>query len=214
LAALMTLSAAPVPTCFLLSPASANGARARLITSRQASFPLADRLRTEGVPIADLYSFVSALYFRGKIAYARRFAATTVDLADAAILIIAPGFGLVPPDWPVTLERLRRMTRVRVDPQYAAYARPLREHAAELTTRLPDGARVVLLGSVASGKYLDLLIPCFGPRLHFPAVFAGLGDMQRGSRMLTAARTGLELAYTPLLGRTGRPAAPSPVLGG
>jgi hypothetical protein len=194
--------AAP-PTLFVLSPASATGRRARLLTAQS--------LRAAGgIPIAELYSFVSALYFRGKITYARHFAAPCPELGDQPIRIIAPGFGLVAPDWPVDRERLRRLARTAVDPRSHTYARPFRRQLAELTAQLSPEVRVVLLGSVASRKYLDILIPVLGPRLHFPTMFAGTGDMQRGALMLRAVREGVELGYSPLSGPTRRP----PPLGG
>ena len=60
---------------FLLSPAYAGGERARMILREQAQFPLARRLRGKsGAPIADVFTFLSGLYFRGKIAYATAFA--------------------------------------------------------------------------------------------------------------------------------------------
>ena len=60
---------------FLLSPANCGGKRARIVMSEKASFELALRLRsTEGAPIGDVFAFLSGLYFRGKLAYARAFA--------------------------------------------------------------------------------------------------------------------------------------------
>jgi hypothetical protein len=180
-----------VSKVFLLSPASLNGIRARQLTSPRAKFELARQYQSgNGVPIADAFAFMSALYFRGKIAYARHFA----DL----IFVIAPGYGLVPPDWMITEERMKIMKRTPVDASKRNYVRPLREHAKLLASHLESGSRVVLLGSVASGKYVDVLQPIFGDRLVFPEVFAGLGDMSRGGLMLRAVRANRELEYTTL----------------
>jgi hypothetical protein len=177
---------------FLLSPASATGRRALQLASPRASFAAADRLRSpEGLPIGEAFCFMSALYFRGKMAYARRFAAAP----STSILVIAPGFGLVPPEWPLSLARLRKLARTPVDPAHRAYSAPLCRQARELALQLPAAARIVLLGSIATGKYLDLLIPIFGERLLFPRVFAGTGDMRRGALMLRAAASGEELEY-------------------
>lgn len=176
---------------FLLSPASLNGTRAKQLMSPRATFETARQYRSpEGVAIADAFAFMSALYFRGKIAYARHFG----DLA----LVIAPGFGLVPPDWRITGERMKIMRRTPVDTSKRSYVRPLREHADLLASQLDDDAKVVLLGSVASGKYVDVLHPILGDRLVFPEIFAGLGDMSRGGLMLRAVRHDRELEYTPL----------------
>jgi hypothetical protein len=210
------------PKVFLLSPASATGRRALQLAAPRASFAAAGRLRSpEGLPIGEAFCFMSALYFRGKLAYARRFASawpeppvlpeqtgcgdersgerSRVDLERVpeagSILIIAPGFGLVSPEWPLTAERLRRLARTPVDPARRVYSAPLRRHARELASRLPAAARIVLLGSIATGKYLDLLLPILGERLLFPRAFAGTGDMRRGAMMLRAAASGEELEY-------------------
>ncbi|HXO43653.1 MAG TPA: hypothetical protein VN999_19555 [Thermoanaerobaculia bacterium] len=203
------------PKVFLLSPAIATGRRALQLAAPRASFAAAGRLRSpEGLPIGEAFCFMSALYFRGKLAYARRFASSwagppvlpecagqesRVELQpvpDAgSILIIAPGFGLVTPEWPLTAERLRRLARTPVDPARRCYSAPLRRHARELVARVPAGARIVLLGSIATGKYLDLLLPILGERLLFPRAFTGTGDMRRGAMMLRAAASGEELDY-------------------
>jgi hypothetical protein len=187
------------PKIFLLSPASLNGERARLLLDPRARFATAQSLRSEeGVPIGDAFAFLSSLYFRGKITYARRFGVPLPDLPASGALVIAPGFGLVPPDWPITLERVKKLRRTPVDATVAAYTRPLREHAATLSDLLPPEARVILLGSIATGKYVDVLEPVFGRRLLFPSTFVGAGDMRRGALLLRAAREGEELDYTTL----------------
>lgn len=187
------------PKLFLLSPASLNGLRAKQLMSPRAKFELAARYRAEeGVAIADAFAFMSALYFRGKIAYARRFALASPEIDGDGIFVITPGYGLVPPDWRITEERMKRMRKIDIDLTARSYVKPLREHADLLGRDLPDDAQVVLLGSVATGKYVDVLWPALGNRLRFPAAFAGLGDMARGGLMLRAARAGTELEYTTL----------------
>jgi hypothetical protein len=187
------------PTVFLLSPASLNGERARQLLDPGARFAAAALYRSpEGVPVADAFTFVSSLYFRGKIAYARHFAAAAPVLPVLPVLIIAPGFGLVPPDWRITAARMKKLRRTPVDVASNAYSRPLREHAAALCDALPAASRVVLLGSIATGKYVDLLEPVFGRRLLFPSEFVGAGDMRRGALLLRAVREGRELEYTTL----------------
>ena len=186
---------------FLLSPASLNGIRAKQLASPRASFETARRYRSpEGVPIAEAFAFMSALYFRGKIAYARRFAVPSPVIGGEGIFVITPGYGLVPPDWALTEERMKRMKKIDVDVATRSYTKPLREHA-ELVARALEPepeAEVILLGSIATGKYVDVLRPILGERLRFPALFAGLGDMSRGGLMLRAARLGRELEYTTL----------------
>ncbi|MGH9256065.1 MAG: hypothetical protein ACRD3C_16015, partial [Vicinamibacterales bacterium] len=67
-------------------------------------------------------------------------------------------------------------------------------------TAIGPECEVVLLGSVASGKYVDLLVPIFGRQLLFPHLFVGRGDMSRGGLMLRSVAAGLELDYVPLEG--------------
>jgi hypothetical protein len=186
------------PTVFLLSPATLQGLRAEQLAAPGARFDTARRFRSaEGVPIADAFAFMSALYFRGKITYARHFAAPPPGLAagEGGIFVITPGFGLVPPEWPLTRERFQKIRRTPVDLAARGYHRPLAAAARTLAARLPGNARAVLLGSVATGKYVDILLPILGPRLVFPLCFAGVGDMARGALLLRAARSGEELLY-------------------
>jgi hypothetical protein len=193
-------------TVFLLSPANVSGLRARQLMSPRAKFEAAQMYRSsEGVPIALAFAFMSALYFRGKIAYALQFA--PVD----DIFVIAPGFGLVPPDWRITPERMKVLGKTEVDVRKRNYRKPLERDALRLAENLDDHAQVVLLGSVASGKYVDILWPIFGERLLFPAIFAGLGDMSRGGLLLRAARANRELEYTSLSAPRRRSDAGDPV---
>jgi hypothetical protein len=167
---------------------------------------LAHRLRASGLTIEDAFCFLSSLYFRGKVAYARRFGSEQSGHADAPeAWVIAPGFGLLPPHEPVDLDRLRRLRRVRVDPKSRSYRTPLHECASRIAERLAPDGRAILLGSLATGKYIDVLRPIFGDRLAAPRAFIGVGDMSRGGLMLQAVRSGIELDYVvvekPISGR-------------
>lgn len=187
------------PRLFLLSPANLNGLRAKMVTSPRAKFDLAVQYRSEqGVPVGDAFAFMSSLYFRGKFAYARAFAVPSPVVGGDGIFIITSGYGLVPPDWRLTEERMKRMKKIDVDAAARSYTKPLKEHATLLHRALEPDAEVVLLGSIATGKYVDVLRPILGERLRFPKHFAGLGDMARGGLMLRAARAGKELEYTTL----------------
>jgi hypothetical protein len=200
-----------VPTrLFLLSPATLNGLRAKQLMSPRAKFEAAQRYRTEpGVEIADAFTFMSALYFRGKIAYARAFARPSPHIGGTGIFVITSGYGLVPPDWGINEERMKRMRRIDIDADSRSYVKPLKDHAQLIARALDlepeNDAEVVLLGSVATGKYVDVLWPILGQRLRFPAAFAGLGDMARGGLMLRASRAGKELEYTTLDANRKRP---------
>jgi hypothetical protein len=180
---------------FLLSPANTSGLRAKQLTSPRAQFDAARLYRSpEGVPIAVAFAFMSALYFRGKIAYALHFANPTPE----GVFVIAPGYGLVPYDWRITEERMTVMSKTDVDVRVSKYRKPLERDVRALAQTVGADAEVVLLGSVASGKYVDILLPLLGHRLRFPTAFAGLGDMARGGLLLRAVRAERELEYTTL----------------
>jgi len=184
---------------FLLSPAHCGGERARLFMNPRAEFELARRLRSpEGAPIGDVFSFLSGLYFRGKLAYAREFASPPAGLPGA--LVITPNEGLRSPDEPVTVARLKRFARGDIDEKKRSYRQPLLRDARLIAKAAGESCEIVLLGSVASGKYVDVLTKVFGERLLFPISFVGRGDMSRGGLMLRCSRAGVELDYVPVAG--------------
>src|SRR5439155_2295893 len=156
-------------TTFLLSPARTDGRRSRIVLDEQATFPLAVRLREQGATIADVFSFVSGLYFRGKLAYAREYART--HSVRHGVLVIVPGMGLAPPETVITLADLRAIATIGVEPEEPRFREPLERGAAALAMQLSEADRVVLLGSIATGKYVDVLGRHLGARLHFPLEF-------------------------------------------
>jgi hypothetical protein len=176
-----------------------------LLFDDRARFPLARQLRApEGAPLGEVFSFVSGLYFRGKMAYAAAFGRPPPGLSGG--LVISPGEGLRAPEERVDLGRLRAWAGVAVDADNRDFTDPLIEHAEALVRAIGPRCRFVLLGSVATDKYARPLTKVFGDWLLFPSDFVGLGDMSRGSLMLRAARDGRELGYVPLEGarRSGR----------
>lgn len=186
---------------FLLSPASATGKRAAQLLNPNAAFELAVRLRTDGVTLGDAFAFLSGLYFRGKLAYARAFAGTR-----DSIHVLTTGRGLLSPDTIITAGDMRGFAGGNIDLADQQYVTALRSDAERLAAANP--ATVILLGSIASGKYVDVLLPLFGERLVFPAEFVGRGDMSRGGLMLRSVREGRELNYIPIVGATRRGARP------
>jgi hypothetical protein len=183
---------------FLLSPAYAGGERARMIMSDKARFDLAIRLRNQGATIAEVFTFLSGLYFRGKIAYANAFARTCRGICGA--LVITPTRGLVDAQTCITLKDLREFAEIDIDEDDPRYRQPLERDAKRLAGKLSPHSKVVLLGSVASGKYVDVLLSNFGERLLFPADFVGRGDMSRGGLMLRCAADRQELPYLAVAG--------------
>jgi hypothetical protein len=201
-----------VPRVFLLSPANCRGTRGKQAISPRATFAVAEQLRSpEGVAIGDLFAFVSGLYFRGKLTYARRFAAPPEPanpIVAGGIQVITPNAGLRPPETRVTREALRRFSGADVHPDNAAYRRPLEQSARALAGELGGACDVVLLGSIASPKYVDVLLAIFGDRLLFPIEFVGRGDMSRGGLLLRRAADGAELDYVPIAGAVRHGARP------
>jgi hypothetical protein len=188
--------------------------------SDKAEFALARRLRSpEGAPLGDVFAFMSGLYFRGKLAYARRFADPPDPgdpLASGGVLVITPNAGLRGADVSVTRDSLRAFAGEDIDLANPRYQRPLEYSARTLRAAVGGDCEVVLLGSVASGKYVEVLQPVFGERLLFPSDFVGRGDMSRGGLMLRCVDSGDELGYVPVAGavRHGkRPPKLAPISG-
>ena len=179
---------------FLLSPANCSGKRAGYLLNGKSATPVAERLRSsEGATIGEVFTFMSALYFRGKLAYASAFAQPPSGWDG--VQVIVPGRGLRPAAERIDIGELRKIAKVDVDLEDKRYTRPLRRDASRLADELDAAERVVLLGSIATPKYLEPLHEVLGARLHYPQAFVGLGDMSRGSLMLKCAAEGRELAY-------------------
>ncbi len=142
---------APPTRVFVLSPAYAGGERARMMMRDQAQFPLARRLRGPDLPtLGEVFTFLSGLYFRGKLAYARAFAAA--NAGTSAVLVITPNRGLLPADLPIGLPELRAFAEVDIDQDDPRYRQPLERDVRKLAKHLPADIEIVLLGSVATGN--------------------------------------------------------------
>src|SRR5438477_2756471 len=157
---------------FLLSPAYAGGERARLILSERAQFDLARRLRSrERATLGEVFTFLSGLYFRGKLAYANAFACAADGLCG--VLVITPTRGLVDARTKIGLPELREFAEVDIHEGDPRYREPLARDARSLAGKLSANCEVILLGSVASSKYVDVLLEQFQHGLRFPAEFVG-----------------------------------------
>jgi hypothetical protein len=169
-----------------------------MLLRSQARFDTAVRLREGAASIGEVYTFISGLYFRGKMAYAEAFRASPPGIPSA--LVIVPGAGLVPPETIITIDQLRAIAGIPVDCYNEAYRTALLKSAQLLDQHAGPGCDYVLLGSIASAKYTEPLLQIFDSRLLFPADFVGRGDMSRGGLMLRHARSGIELQYIPVRG--------------
>jgi hypothetical protein len=189
---------------FILSPARAGGRRAQLLTRPDATFELARQVQIDDAALGDVFAFCSGLYFRGKLTYARRFAQPIEGVVG--VQIITPSRGLLSAEVRIGSAELHEFANVAVDADEPRFTEPLLRSAEMLAA---TSCQVVLLGSVATGKYADCLLPILGSRLLFPSEFVGRGDMSRGGLLLRCVARNEELNYIPLSGaiRRGRRAA-------
>ena len=191
-----------------------------MVLSERAQFDLAVRLRSDqGVAIGEVFAFISGLYFKGKLAYALAFARPPepgAPIAGSGALVITPNAGLRPVETGVSADAVRGFAGVDIASNDPRYRRPLLASARALAEEIGPDCDVVLLGSIASAKYVDVLTEVFGARLRFPIDFVGRGDMSRGGLLLRSARSGEELTYAPVQGavRHGpRPPKLTPIKG-
>src|SRR5438477_5781894 len=192
---------------FLLSPANVAGLRGKLVFGDSAHSSLARRLRTEGVALGEIFSFISGLYFRGKLAYARAYANPPASLPG--VVVITASGGLVSPDKLLTLDELHQIACNKIDVEEKKYRVPLERDARLLRDNLNGSCEIVLLGSIATPKYVEPLLGIFGERLLFPSEFVGRGDMSRGGLLLRCLREQVELKYVPVNGTVRNGTSPA-----
>ena len=107
---------------FLLSPAFCGGRRAAIILKPTSELDIAKRLRAGTLTLGEAFSFLSGLYFRGKLAYSSAFGRATGGIAK--VLVITAGKGLIPPETPVTIDDLRAFAEVPIDVDEPRYRKP------------------------------------------------------------------------------------------
>lgn len=190
------------PQIFLLSPARLDGARGKLLFRDTATFPIAKKIRTrEGCAIGEVFAFVSGLYFRGKLAYANAFARAPASSEWMRTLVITQNRGLVAADTRVTVEHLEAFSSTDIRADEPTFRKPLVRDAKTIADAIAKtGGEVILLGSIASAKYVEPLLEVLGERLLFPKEFVGRGDMSRGGLLLRAVDAKKELEYAPVQG--------------
>ncbi len=122
--------------------------------------------------------------------------------------MITPNRGLLIPSARITLDELADLAKTDIDPCAEAFRSPLQHDAKALARKIGTGGEPVLLGSIATPKYVDVLLSTFPQELLFPTEFVGRGDMSRGGLMLRALDAQLELAYAPVRGAIRRGVRP------
>ncbi|HET9423896.1 MAG TPA: hypothetical protein VFO55_00885 [Gemmatimonadaceae bacterium] len=177
---------------FLLSPARCDGRRSQVLMNPEATFQIATELRSPGgAAIGEVFSFLSGLYFRGKLAYANAFGA-------GSSWVITTNRGLVTPDARIGPGDIAEFASVDLSKAGDSFLAPLVEHAEAIARSASPDSLVVLLGSIATPKYVTPLERVFGERLVFPREFVGRGDMSRGGLLLRQVTAGEELEYIPV----------------
>jgi hypothetical protein len=174
------------------------GKRSALLMNPESSFDLAVRIRNEGAQLGEVFSFLSGLYFRGKLIYANHFARSSDQMPG--VLVITTDRGLVPAATWIHQRDLYSFGEVEIDPVDKRYAESLQTSAMRLAETVPSESEIVLLGSIGTKKYVELLEQIFGSRLKFPAEFIGRGDMSRGGLLLRSVASDRELEYIPVEG--------------
>jgi len=111
------------------------------------------------------------------------------------VYVITASARLIPSETLVSLRRLREICESDVDIANEKYRVPLERDASALFDRVEADCRIILLGSIATPKYMQPLLEILGDRLSFPADFIGRGDMSRGGLMLRCVSSGVELTY-------------------
>ena len=177
---------------FLLSPANASGVKGQRLLAQNSESEFVQRLRCSGLPLGEVYRYISSLYFRGKLDYARRFQNPPHGVAGVQVIT---GAGLMLPETIVTQEDRRRISAVAIAEKNLEYRNPLDRDLTRLRELVSRETEVVLLGSVATQKYIAPLREVFGERVFYPKEFLGLGDMSRGGIMLRRCAVGAELEY-------------------
>jgi hypothetical protein len=180
----------------LLSPAHCGGRRAKALMRADGASAASIALRTGALTVGDAFAFMSSLYFRGKLAYARAVVARRG--LRAASYVITPTRGLLPPNTMASVALLEEFAATDIAAGDVRYRAPLERDLAALAPRLAATSQVVLLGSIATDKYVEVLTEVFGPRLRFPAEFVGRGDMSRGGLLLRCVEDRRELDYVPV----------------
>jgi hypothetical protein len=145
-----------------------------MLLREQADFDLAVKLRQGTATIGEIYTFMSGLYFRGKMAYAEAFRAAPPGIPPGVVIV--PGVGLVPPETAVDVGQLRTVADVPVDEGNHVYRSALLRAARLLDEYAGSACSYVLLGSIASGKYTGRSLrflasaSCFPPILSAAAI--------------------------------------------
>jgi hypothetical protein len=124
-------------------------------------------------------------------------------------LVITAGRGLLATETFVTVDDLRFFASIPIDLRERRYREPLQRDAEHLAAQLSRDTEVILLGSIATARYREVLIEALVERLRFPKEFIGRGDMSRGGLMLRCVEDSRELEYISIIGANYR--GPRPI---
>ena len=135
------------PRVFLLSPARLDGKRAHLLFQPVTMFPVARALHSmAGAPIGEIFTFLSGLYFRGKLAYAEAFARPPQGL-NSGVFVITPNRGLLAPSTRITVKELADLAKTDIGASPEEFRNPLQRDAKALARAIGIRGEPVLLGA-------------------------------------------------------------------
>ena len=165
-----------------------------MLVSPAGTFQLARQVQIGAASLGEVFAFCSGLYFRGKLAYACHFAKPPEGIPG--VQIITSSRGVIAAETLIGASDLSEFAQVPVDTDEPRFTGPLKRSVQSIPCI--DSSEVILLGSVATGKYADTLLPILGERLLFPVDFMGRGDMSRGALLLRSVAANKELPYMPI----------------
>src|SRR4029077_16627023 len=146
---------------FLLSPANASGIKGQRLLGGASNCELAVRLRDGGASLGEVYRFISSLYFRGKLEYSLRFQNPPGGIAGVQVIT---GSGLMLPETVINLKQLQEISAIPIDAKNSNYRLPLQKDLMRLR-EIAGSVDVILLGSVATDKYIAPVQAVFGKSL-------------------------------------------------
>ena len=120
-----------------------------------ANFELAAKLRAGAATLGEVYSFISGLYFRGKVAYSDAFGSAPQDLPPAVVIV--QGLGLLPLQTLMTAEKLTAAGAVSIERDHIAYRTALLRDAKAVKSASGASCQFVLLGMTAQYDLISAL---------------------------------------------------------
>ncbi len=150
---------------FLLSPANARESEGQRLLHSTAPSELAVRLRQSGVRLGDVYQHISSLYFRGKLSTHQ---VSAIPLSRLRACRYITGTGLMLPETLIRFDEFRQLSAISIDASNERYRQSLIADLMRLREMAGVHVDIILLGSIATSKYVDPIANVFGERVLVP----------------------------------------------